>query len=162
MAGDLSLQYLGVTVQHNNTITPANIYVRLTIISVAENLIILPESAAWNTLCAVLVLLHFDAKLCLQRTRSTCPCVLLNGYLENSCATSMPGAKRWCSQLRRKPIRVRPITLAIATCQIEQIEFVFLRWLVGALNSALVALLIKAVKANLFSCEPRRLGSGSG
>lgn len=36
----------------------------------------------------------------------------------------------------------------------EQIEFVFLRWLVGALNSVLVALLIKAVKANLFSCEP--------
>lgn len=87
--------------------------------------------------------------------------VLLNGYLENVCATSMPEAKRWRSQLRRKTIQVRPITLAIATCQTEQIEFVFLRWLVGALNSVLVALLIKAVKANLFSCEPRRLRSAS-
>lgn len=58
-----------------------------------------------------------------------------------------------------KPIQVTTITLAIATCQIEQIEFVFLRWLVGALNSVLVALLIKAVKANLFSCEPGRLRS---
>lgn len=62
---------------------------------------------------------------------------------------------------QEKPIQVRPITLAIATCQTEQIEFVFLRWLVGALNSVLVALLIKAVKANLFSCEPRRLRSAS-
>lgn len=61
-----------------------------------------------------------------------------------------------------KTIGVRPITLAIATCQMEQIEFVFLRWLVGALNSVLVALLIKAVKANLFSCEPRRLKSAPG
>lgn len=65
------------------------------------------------------------------------------------------------SQLRRKPIQVRPITLAIASCQMEQIEFVFLRWLVGALNSVLASLLIKAVKANLFSCEPRRLRSAS-
>lgn len=56
-----------------------------------------------------------------------------------------------------KPIQVRPITLAIATCHTEQIEFVFLRWLAGALNSVLVALLIKAVRANLFSCEPARL-----
>lgn len=54
-----------------------------------------------------------------------------------------------------KPIRVRPITLSPATRQIEQIEFVFLRWLAGALNSVLVTLLIKAVKANLFSGEPQ-------
>lgn len=54
---------------------------------------------------------------------------------------------------------VRPIPLSVATCQTEQIEFVFLRCLVGALNSILVALLIKAVKANLFGGEPRRHGS---
>lgn len=115
------------------------------------------ESAAWRP-----CLLHFDKKLCLWRMNLTSSHVLLNGYLENVFATSMPEAKRWCSQLRRKPTEVRPITLAIATCQMEQIEFVFLRWLVGALNSVLVALLIKAVKANLFSCEPRRLKSASG
>ena len=112
------------------------------------------ELAAWCP-CP----LHFDKKLCVRRMNLTSLHVLLNGYLENVCATSMPEAKRWCSQLRRKPIQVRPITLAIASCQIEQIEFVFLQWLVGALNSVLVALLIKAVKANLFSCEPRRLRS---
>lgn len=105
--------------------------------------------------------LHFDKKLCLQRIDLTSPHMLLNGCLENGCATSMPEAKRWCSQLSRKPIQVRTIALAIATCQTEQIEFVFLRWLVGALNSVLVALLIKAVKANLFSCEPRTLRSAS-
>lgn len=104
---------------------------------------------------------HFDKKRCLRRMDLTSLHVLLNGYLENVCATSMPEAKRRCSQLRRKPIQVRPITLAIASCQMEQIEFVFLRWLVGALNSVLASLLIKAVKANLFSCEPRRLRSAS-
>ena len=104
---------------------------------------------------------HFDKKRCLRRMDLSSLHVLLNGYLENVCATSMPEAKRWCSQLRRKPIQVRPITLAIASCQMEQIEFVFLRWLVGALNSVLASLLIKAVKANLFSCEPRRLRSAS-
>lgn len=60
-----------------------------------------------------------------------------------------------------KPIQVRPIPLAAATCQKEQIEFVFLRWLVEALNSVLVALLIKAVKANRVSSEPRRPRSAS-
>lgn len=105
--------------------------------------------------------LHFDKKLCLRRMDSTSHHVLLNGYLENVCATPMPEAKRWGWRLRRKPIQVPPITLAIATCHMEQIEFVFLRWLVGALNSVLVALLIKAVKANLFSCEPGRLTSAS-
>lgn len=50
------------------------------------------------TLCCVL---HFDKKLCLWRTDFT-PHVLLNGYLENVFATSMPEAKRWCLQLRRK------------------------------------------------------------
>lgn len=104
---------------------------------------------------------HFDKKWCLRRMDLNSLHVLLNGYLENVFATSMPEAKRWCSQLRRKPIQVRPITLAIASCQMEQIEFVFLRWLVGALNSVLASLLIKAVKANLFSCEPRRLRSAS-
>lgn len=63
--------------------------------------------------------------------------------------------------LGEKPIEVGPITLAIATCQMEQIEFVFLWWLVGGLNSILVALLIKAVKENLFRCEPWMLGSAS-
>ncbi len=109
--------------------------------------------AAWNLLCGVLARFIL-IKSCLRRMDLTSLHVPLNGHLENACATSMPEAKRWCSQLRRKPIQVRPITLAIATCQMEQIEFVFLRWLVGALNSVLVALLIKAVKGNLFSREP--------
>jgi len=76
----------------------------------------------------------------------------------------MPGAPKGDvrSSGGKNPFGVRPITLAIAACQTEQIEFVFLRWLVGALNSVLVLLLIKAVKANLFSCEPPRLGTGSG
>lgn len=106
------------------------------------------QSAAWNSPR-------------LWRLDLTSPRLLLNGFLENVCATSTPEAKRWRSRLARKAIEVRPITLAIATCQMEQIEFVFLRCLVGALNSVLVALLIKAVKPNLFSCERRRLRSAS-
>lgn len=46
------------------------------------------------------------------------------------------------------------IPLTNAACQKEQIEFVFLRWLVGALNCMLVAQLIKAVRVNGFSFEP--------
>lgn len=71
----------------------------------------------------------------------------------------MPGASEVTLAAHEETTEVRPIPLSVATCQMEQIEFVFLRCLVGALNSILVALLIKAVKANLFGCEPRRLGS---
>ena len=80
---------------------------------------------------------------------------VLNGSLESGYATSMPRAKRWGFVVQlEKAVHVGPITLAIATCQIEQIEFVLLRWLVGTLNSVLVPPLIKAVRANLFSWKP--------
>lgn len=63
---------------------------------------------------------------------------------------------------KKTPPKSRRSLVAIGTCQTEQIEFVFLRRLVGALNSVLVALLIKAVKANLFGCEPGRLKPAVG
>lgn len=50
------------------------------------------------------------------------------------------------------------IPLSSAACQEEQIEFVFLRWLVEALNCMLVARLIKAVRVNGCSCEPPQTG----
>lgn len=89
----------------------------------------------------------------------TSPRVLLNGFLENVWATSMPEASEVMLAAHEETAEVGPITLSAATCQTEQIEFVFLRCLVGALNSILVALLIKAVKAKLFGCEPGRLRS---
>lgn len=104
-------------------------------------------------------LLHFDKTLCLPRIDLTSPRVLLNGFLENVWATSMPEAREVTLTAHEETTEVRPIPLSVATCQTEQIEFVFLRCLVGALNSILVALLIKAVKANLVAGEPRRHGS---
>lgn len=68
----------------------------------------------------------------------------------------MPEASEVTLAAHEETTEVGPITLSAATCQTEQIEFVFLGCLVGALNSILVALLIKAVKANLFGCEPGR------
>lgn len=79
----------------------------------------------------------------------------LNVYLGNGfCHFSAKSQKGDMCSTGEKPVGVKAIALAIATCQIEQIEFVFLRWLVGALNSILVVRLIKAVKANVFGCEP--------
>lgn len=68
----------------------------------------------------------------------------------------MPEASEVTLAAHEETAEVRPITLSVAACQTEQIEFVFLQCLVGALNSILVAPLIKAVKAKLFGCEPGR------
>lgn len=71
----------------------------------------------------------------------------------------MPDASQVTLAAHEETTEVGPIALSVAACQTEQIEFVFLRCLVGALNSVLVARLIKAVKAKLFGCEPGRLRS---
>lgn len=108
-------------------------------------------------------LLHFDKTQCLERMDfNPIPCAPKWLFGKCFCHLNARSQKVMLAAEEKKAIGVRPITLAIATCQMEQIEFVFLRWLVGALNSVLVALLIKAVKANLFSCEPRRLKSAPG
>lgn len=72
------------------------------------------------------------------------------------------GGARGREKKKKNPLKSHRSLVAIGTCQTEQIEFVFLRWLVGALNSVLVALLIEAVKTNLFGCEPGRLKRAMG
>lgn len=112
--------------------------------------IITKEDFYWNLAERRPCPLRFDKKLCLPRIDLTSPKWLLGKWLCHFNARS----QKVMLTAQQKPIQVGPIALVIATCQTEQIEFVFLRWLVGALNSVLVALLIKAVKANRFSCEP--------